>query len=56
MSNRPNEITQLEKITKPSEVIIARDNLDLSVLSGFESNLASNTPDKKRIPRKNKRK
>ena len=30
--NGPNEITQLKKITKPSELIITKENLDLSVL------------------------
>ena len=33
LSNRPNKITQLGKITKPLEVIIPKDNLDLYVFS-----------------------
>ena len=56
MSNRPNEITQLEKITKPTEVIISEDILDISVFYGLGSSLASVTTDQKHIPRKNKRK
>ena len=56
MSNRPNKITQLEEITKPSELIIPKDNLDISVLSVLVSNLASVTPDHKIIPHKNKKK
>ena len=56
VSNRPNEITLLEKITKSSEVIIPKDNLDLYFLSGLGSSLSSVTPNQKCTPRKNKRK
>ena len=48
-------MNRLEKITKTTEVIIAQDNLDISVLYGLEASLASITPDQKHIPRKNKR-
>ena len=41
----------------PTEVMIAQENLDLSVLSVLGSSLASITPDQKHIPwKKNKRK
>ena len=54
VSNKPNKITQLEKRPKPSEVIIPKDNLDVSVLTGSVSSLASVTPEEKRIPRQKK--
>ena len=44
VSNRPNEITLLEKMTKPVEVIIDQDNFDLSVLSGLGASLSSIIP------------
>ena len=53
MSNRPNEMNQLEEITKPLELIIPKDNLDPSVFSRLRSSLASVKPDQKRIPCKN---
>ena len=56
MSNIPNEINKLEKITKPSILITPKENLDLSVLSVLGLNLASVTPYQKWIPSKNKRK
>ena len=56
MSNRTNETNQLEKKKKTSEVIVRKENLHLSVLSGLGSSLSSVTPDQKLIPRKNKRK
>ena len=56
MSNRPNKITHLKEITKPSEAIITKENLDLSVLSGLWSSLESVTPEQKFIPCKKNRK
>ena len=56
VSNRPNEITKSEKLIKPPEIIIPKDNLDISVLSVLGSSLSSVTPDQKIIPLKNKRK
>ena len=50
MSNRPNKITQLEQIPKPTEIIIPNDNLYVAVLTGSVSRLASFTPEQKRIP------
>ena len=35
VSNRPNEITILEKIPKPSEVIIPKANFYVSILTRF---------------------
>ena len=45
MCNRPNKITPLEKIPKPSEVITPKENLDVSVLTGVGSSLASVMPE-----------
>ena len=45
-----------KKIPKYSEVIIPKENLDVSVFTGNGSSLASVTIEQKRIPRKNKRK
>ena len=52
-TNLSNIITRIEK---PSEIDIHRHNLSVSVFSGQGESLASETPDKIRIPRKNKRK
>ena len=41
---KPNEINQLDKISKPVEVIIDQDNSDISYLSGLGASLASITP------------
>ena len=56
MYNIPNEINQLEKITKPPEVIIYKDNLNIYVYSGLGFSLEIIKPYQKRIPLKNKRK
>ena len=50
------KLPNYKKTTKPVEVIIAQENLDLYVLSGLGASLASIKPDKKRIPIKNSRK
>ena len=44
------------KITKPAKIIIAQENLDLSIFSGIGASLESITPDQKVIPSKNNRK
>ena len=48
MSNRPKKLSQLEK----TELIIPKDNLDVSALTGLGSSLASVTPQQKHIIRK----
>ena len=48
MSNKSN------RIEKPSEIDICKDNLSASVLSGNGETLSSVTPDQQHIPRKNK--
>ena len=53
---KPNEINQLDKISKPVEVIIDQDNSDISYLSGLGASLASITPYQKRTPRKKQEK
>ena len=47
---------QLEKNPKPSEVIIPKDNLDVSVFNQLVSCLASVTPEQILIPLGNKSK
>ena len=42
------------KITKPAKIIIAQENLDLSIFSGIGASLESITPDQKQIPRQKK--
>ena len=44
------------KIVKPKEIDIRKDNSSLSVMSVHGESVSSVTPDKQRIPRKNKRK
>ena len=44
------------KIEKPKEIDIRKENSSLSGMSGHGESLSSITPDKQRIPRKNKRK
>ena len=56
MFNRPKKITQLEKIPKASEVIIPKENLDISVLTILVSSVSSVTPEQKRINLKNESK
>ena len=53
VSNRPNKIIPLEKIPKTPEVIIPKDNLDVSVFTRLWSSLVSVAPEQKIIPRKN---
>ena len=45
-SNKHNNISQIEKIPKTSELIISEDNLDVSVLNGLDSSLESVKPEK----------
>ena len=49
-------MTQLERITKPAEVITAQDNLDLFVLYVLGASLPVIKPDQKLIPCKYHRK
>ena len=46
VSNRPNKIPQLEQISKLLELIIPKDNLYVSLLTGLGSSFESVTPEK----------
>ena len=47
---------KITKILKPKEIDIRKDYSSLSVMSVHGESVSSVTPDKQRIPRKNKRK
>ena len=53
VSNIPNEITQIRIITKTAEVIIAQENLYLSIFNELGASLWNIKPDQKKIFAKN---